>query len=475
MLFNSFTFLVFFVAFFLSYWFVFNKKLSTQNLFLLLGSYLFYGWWDWRFLILIIITTISDFYSGVYIEKKSHYKNLILIWTLILNIGVLVIFKYSDFIIQAMNQIFDLLSLNQTPNSESSNSSLINKLIIPVGISFYTFQSISYVIDVYRSKIKASHNLIEYATFIAFWPQLVAGPIERAGKLLTQVQNDRIFDYELAKSGLQVILWGAFKKVLIADNCAPIVDNIFMNYQDQSSTMLIYGVFLFGIQIYCDFSSYSEIAKGCARLLGFDLMLNFDRPYFATNIQEFWSKWHISLTTWFKDYVYIPLGGNAFGKMNTYRNIFIVFLISGIWHGANWTYIFWGLYHFILYYLYLQFFKSKNIQAPNKFWVFINLIFTQILVFFGWLIFRSETITDAMNYCIQIFEFKDLTHFALDAKSSVAIMILFFVEYFGHCENSLISLNKYTEWKRWVIYFLIVIMIITYGNFSNQSFIYFNF
>ncbi len=467
MLFNSFTFLVFFIAFFICYWFIFNAKLKWQNLLLLVGSYIFYGWWDYRFLGLLILTTISDFYSGILIEKKPQFRKYILGWTLTFNLGILAFYKYSLFFVNSIVSLF-------TDVSHKNWDSWLPSAIIPVGISFYTFQSISYVIDVYKDRIKASTSFLEYAAFIAFWPQLVAGPIERASALLSQIQTTRKFNYQNAVIGSELILWGLVKKILIADNCAPEVDRIFGNYTSLGSLELIYGVLLFSIQIYCDFSAYSEIARGCAKLLGFELMINFNKPYFASNIQDFWSRWHISLSTWFRDYVYIPLGGNRDGESKMIRNILMVFILSGIWHGANWTFLIWGLYHAILYFAYILFFKNKGTQ--NAVMTLFNIIFTQILVGYGWLIFRANDIGMVGTYTLKIFEYSKVDFGFLNAKILLSLVLLFSFEWYSLRSNLIMPFcsNKFPK-IRFAIYSLLVLITLAYGNFSNLSFIYFNF
>ena len=351
MLFNSFEFSIFLPLVFLCYWILLKKNLKAQNFFIVCVSYLFYGWWDWRFLILIAITTTCSYFSGILIEKyraiissQNKYFNiskLVLVSNILLNLLILGTFKYFNFFSENIQRLFEMFGYGL--------DWVTIDILLPVGISFYTFQALSYSIDVYKKKIEATHDIIAFFAFVSFFPQLVAGPIERATNLLPQFYTNRIFDYNKAIDGMRQILWGFFKKIAVADNCAIIVNDIFNNYTDLSGSTLFMGAIFFTFQIYGDFSGYSDIALGTARLFGFELMQNFKYPYFSRDIAEFWRRWHISLTTWFRDYIYIPLGGSRVSKIKIVRNTFIIFLISGFWHGANWTFIIWGLYHAILF------------------------------------------------------------------------------------------------------------------------------
>lgn len=342
MVFNSLEYLLFLPAVFLIYWLVF-KSVRSRNLFIVAASYLFYGWWSWKFLILIFITTLCSYLSGIVIEKfRSHaLQRAFLIANIALNIGILFTYKYFNFFATAFSQL--LRAFGMSPDDVTLN------LILPVGISFYTFQALSYSIDVYRREINATPNVIAFFSFISFFPQLVAGPIERATNLLPQFLKNRTFNYTDAVEGMKLILWGLFKKVLVADNCANMVNIIFDQYSNLGALNLWLGAILFTFQIYGDFSGYSDMAIGSAKLFGINLMRNFNRPYFSKSIPEFWKRWHISLQSWFRDYIYIPLGGSRKGKTKTVRNTTSVFLISGLWHGANWTFIVWGLYHSLLF------------------------------------------------------------------------------------------------------------------------------
>lgn len=342
MIFNSIEYLIFLPVVFLVYWSIVKLKNATtiQNLFLVISSYVFYGWWNLKFLILIALTTFASYLSGLLIGK-TRYKKAVVWSNVLLNLGILAMFKYYGFFVSNLQLLLH-------PYGISLDSVTLN-LILPVGISFYTFQALSYTIDVYRNKIDATKDIIAFFAFISFFPQLVAGPIERATNLLPQFLKQRVFDYGMAVDGMRQILWGLFKKMLVADNCAMVVNSVFNHYQTQSSINLWIGAILFAFQIYGDFSGYSDIAIGSAKLFGIKLMANFKTPYFSRDIAEFWRRWHISLTTWFRDYIYIPLGGSRCCKSKVIRNTFIIFLVSGFWHGANWAFIIWGAYHATLF------------------------------------------------------------------------------------------------------------------------------
>ena len=334
MLFNSLEFAIFLPIVFLLYWFVFNRNVKWQNLFVVVASYVFYGWWDWRFLFLIAFTSFCSWGSGLLIAKYRQYRSakVIHILNIVLNLTILGIFKYYDFFANSFARMF----------LHGNSDKLLLHLILPVGISFYTFQALSYSIDVYRQKLEPTRDIIQFFAFVSFFPQLVAGPIERATNLLPQFEKPRTFDYSQAVDGMRQILWGLFKKIAVADTCALYVNQVFSHYQTQSGPTLMVAAVLFAIQIYGDFSGYSDVAIGTAKLFGIKLMRNFRNPYFSRDIAEFWRRWHISLTTWFRDYVYIPLGGSRVSKGKIIRNTFIIFLLSGFWHGANWTFIAWA-------------------------------------------------------------------------------------------------------------------------------------
>ncbi|MAW65971.1 MAG: membrane-bound O-acyltransferase family protein, partial [Flavobacteriales bacterium] len=352
MIFTSLDFSIFLPIAFLIFWML-PKIGKSRNLFLLLASYYFYAAWDWRFLGLIVFSTLLDFFIGKNINGTARKDQILLFASLLSNLSLLFYFKYCNFFLESFVATFALFGNNFTVNRLD--------VILPVGISFYTFQTLSYIIDIYRKKIKPTQSLLEFGAFVSFFPQLVAGPIERASNLLPQFKEEKKFRYyENGISGVKQILWGVFKKIVIADNCAEIVNEIFSNYDLLSGWVILYGAILFSFQIYGDFSGYSDIAIGTAKLFGFRLMQNFNFPYFSRDIAEFWRRWHISLSTWFRDYLYIPLGGSRVNTFKKVRNIFIIFVVSGIWHGANWTFVFWGAINAVLFLLLLFFKKNKS-------------------------------------------------------------------------------------------------------------------
>ncbi len=470
MLFNSIEFLIFLPIVFTFYWFIFNKNLSIQNFIILLSSYIFYGWWDYRFLSLIFLSTIVDYIIGLNIPRQESEKlqKLLLYVSILFNVSVLGFFKYYNFFIDSWVSLFSSFGY------EIKSIWTLN-IILPVGISFYTFQTMSYTIDIYRKKLKPTKDFISFASFVSFFPQLVAGPIERATNLLPQILNKREFRYEQGVQGLRLILWGLFKKVVIADSLSPIVDDIFSNYQDFSGGTLWLGAVYFAFQIYCDFSGYSDIAIGTSKLFGFEIMSNFRFPYFSRNIGEFWRRWHISLSTWFRDYLYIPLGGSKEGKWKSIRNIFVIFIVSGFWHGANWTFIFWGLFHSALF-LPSFFFKTnrkyvssviaENTLLPNG-KEFFQVLITFILVTIGWVFFRSETISDSFNFLTQLnFDF----NFTFVNKLPLVILFIFLDWIFRKDERKIYS--KFSA--RLLLDFILFYLIVGFIN-NNKPFIYFDF
>ena len=399
MLFNSFDFAIFLPIVFIFYWRVFNKNIRVQNLLILFSSYLFYGWWGWRFLFLIFLSTIIDFALGIAIfnTKKKNKRKFLLMSSLFVNLGLLGVFKYYNFFLDNLIQAFSFFG-----NTISLNS--IN-IILPVGISFYTFQTLSYTIDIYKKRIIPSNDFISFAAFVSFFPQLVAGPIERAKNLLPQFKSKRKFKYNNAVVGMRQILWGFFKKIVIADTCATYCNLIFNSYEEYTGLSLFLGAVFFAFQIYGDFSGYSDIAIGTSRLFGFNLKQNFNFPYFSRDIAEFWRKWHISLSSWFRDYLYIPLGGSKGSNFNKIRNVFIIFLVSGFWHGANWTFVTWGAIN-AFYFLPLLILKknrrhndsiSLNRLLPN-FKESYQMLRTFFLVAIAWVFFRSENIFNAFDF-----------------------------------------------------------------------------
>ena len=476
MLFNSIEFLLFLPTIFILYWFVFNKNLKYQNTLILVSSYVFYGWWDYRFLSLIFLSTVVDYVIGLSIsDQSSKKKQKLLLWgSVLFNLSVLGFFKYYNFFVDSWVELFSSLGY------EIKSIWTLN-IILPVGISFYTFQTMSYTIDIYRKKLEPTKDFISFASFVSFFPQLVAGPIERASNLLPQILKKREFQHDQVIQGLKLILWGLFKKVVIADSLAPIVDDIFSNYQDFGGGTLWLGAIYFSFQIYCDFSGYSDIAIGTSKLLGFELMSNFKFPYFSRNIGEFWRRWHISLSTWFRDYLYIPLGGSQEGKWKSIRNIFIIFLVSGFWHGANWTFIFWGLFHSILFLPTFMFNKNRNytssIIAANTLLPslkeFINVVTTFLLVTIGWVFFRSESIGDSFSYLTSmISNINIVTH--LSPKISFYILVLVLVDWTQRFDER----NLFVTFPKLIFkIFVIICVFLILINFKKESqqFIYFDF
>jgi alginate O-acetyltransferase complex protein AlgI len=470
MIFNSLEYPIFFIIFFILYWYVFSTNIKQQNILITISSYLFYGWWDWRFLSLLMVTTLSDYYCGKLLEDRPMWRKKILLWALLLNIGILAYFKYANFFVDSFIYMFDYETIGYYD---------VLDIILPVGISFYTFQSMAYIIDVYRGNIKASKSIIDYAAYISFFPQLVAGPIERASRLLPQIEKQRIFSYDLARIGCRMILWGLFKKIMVADNCAPIVNQYYSDIVNYNGMELMWATFLFSIQIYCDFSGYSDIARGSSRLLGIELMQNFRFPYFAKDIQDFWRRWHISLSTWFKDYIFIPLGGNRSKSYITVRNVFIVFFVSGLWHGADMKFIIWGIYHFIVFILFT--FKPQYFEKL-KVWKWLSILITFCFVCLGWIFFRSESLSDSLIVFNKIFNLSGYEFYSIksilfsDIKILIALGLLFVTDYIHRHEDFGFTLSYVKEYKiRWVVYFILVMIILVYGNFNEQKFIYFDF
>ena len=490
MLFNSVEFLVFLPIVFVLYWFVFQKR-EWQNLLIVTASYVFYGWWDWRFLFLIAFTSLCSFYSGILIEyyrgwrneegRKSRMRTVCAV-NLIVNFLILGVFKYYNFFADSLAQLFwhlfhyqlDWVTLN---------------VVLPVGISFYTFQALSYTIDVYRKDVPVTKNIVEFCAFISFFPQLVAGPIERAKNLLPQFQRDRHFDYVQAVDGCRQMLWGFFKKVVIADSCAANLNPLWDSYADYSGVNLWLLALLFTFQIYCDFSGYSDIAIGCSRLFGIRLLSNFNYPYLSRSIPEFWRRWHISLMTWFRDYVYIPLGGSRCAQWKVIRNTFIVFGVSGLWHGANWTFVCWGLYHgtlIVLYKLLRINTKDKDILAAGR-WLptvkdMCRVVVTFGLAVVGWVIFRAENISQAWDFVSRMFltVFDDF-HFRLGSVNTfVAVLLLMILEYLQRDKVHVLQFSDNRLFRyatvRWTVY-LTLFAFIFYFFFNNESqeFIYFQF
>ena len=519
MLFNSISFAIFLPIVFLLYWYVFDYamcgckfQLLWQNLLIVVASYIFYGWWDWRFLILIAITTVLSFLSGIGIEKAptQRGKKAVMMANVVVNLGILGVYKYYDFFATQFADLFGIQS-----------DFLLLHLILPVGISFYTFQALSYSIDVYRKQIEPTHDIVAFTAFLSFFPQLVAGPIERATNLLPQFQQKRTFDYTQAVDSMRQILWGLFKKVVVADNCSVYVDQVFGDIGAHSGSTLLLAAVLFTFQIYGDFSGYSDIAIGTAKLFDIKLMRNFDVPYFSRDIAEFWRRWHISLTTWFRDYVYIPLGGsrptipswllckvesvkckgtdnretaplggepnkdrdfvrcsyishltpkiiNCYTKAIAVRNTFIIFLLSGIWHGANWTFVLWGAYHALLFVPLLVMGCHRKYMNDDRRWQDMPRMFvTFVLVVFGWIIFRSPSVQSTWAYLTAILNSSILTIPLMENPMQLAATIL------------AIGVMLLMEWQkrlpnRWWMYYALTIAIWWFSG-QDMDFIYFQF
>lgn len=481
MLFNSIEFAIFLPIVFILYWFVTQNNLKLQNTLIVAASYFFYGWWDWRFLSLIIFSTLVDYTVGRRLQKENKKtKRKLLLWiSIVVNLGFLGFFKYFNFFADNFATAFTLLG-------QPISATRLN-IILPVGISFYTFQTLSYTIDVYKRKLDATRDIISFSAYVSFFPQLVAGPIERATHLLPQFYNKRNFDYAKAVDGMRQILWGLFKKIVIADNCASYANDIFLNSADYSGSTLVLGAIFFTFQIYGDFSGYSDIAIGTARLFGFDLMRNFAFPYFSRDIAEFWRRWHISLSTWFRDYLYIPLGGSRGGTWMKIRNTFIIFIVSGFWHGANWTFIAWGALN-AMYFLPLMLINKnrKNIDIVAKDKIlpslrdFIAMLITFGLTVFAWIFFRAENIHHAIQYISNIFKnpvsFILLSIYIKYAKIMILLLIFIIIEWIGRKDQFAIE-KIALKWKgffRYAMYYMIVFMIIWYSG-QEQQFIYFQF
>ena len=503
MLFNSIEFALFLPIVFLIYWAIGyahindQLKLRLQNAFVVIASYVFYGWWDWRFLLLIAFTSFCSWGSGLLINpsqpphkgRRLFTPKFWMIANIILNLTILAIFKYYDFFVREFGQLFGV-----------STESLLLRIILPVGISFYTFQALSYSIDVYRKKIEPTRDIVAFFAYVSFFPQLVAGPIERATNLLPQFQTNRKFSYDQAVDGMRQILWGLFKKIVVADNCATYVDQVWSTYDTQTGSTLLLAAILFTFQIYGDFSGYSDIAIGTAKLFGIKLMRNFNNPYFSRDIAEFWRRWHISLTTWFRDYVYIPLGGSRpeipahiqhpdrYKKLIIIRNTFVIFLLSGFWHGANWTFIAWGAYHALLFLpliLLGQNRKYTNQVAEGRIlptWKECGqILLTFMLVVIGWIIFRAETITQAWEYICGMLQFGTLRasyrFFIQHGIRTITwlCVLMLLIEWLQRNKQHGLEISHLKPVYRGIIFILIFELIIFFLPATPSQFIYFQF
>lgn len=483
MLFNSFEFLFFLPIVFLLYWKVFTG-LRVQNLFVVIASYVFYGWWNYRFLFLIALTTAASFASGLLMQRfdsRPKARTAVNAANIILNLGILCTYKYFNFFAESLCDLLGLFGIVA--------DSVTLDLVLPVGISFYTFQALSYSIDVWRRNIAPTKDAVAFFAYLSFFPQLVAGPIERATNLLPQFERRRVFTHHEGSEGLQQILWGLFKKIVVADNCAPFVNQIFANYSAYSGGMLAWGAILFSFQIYCDFSGYSDIAIGTARLFGIRLMRNFNNPYLSRDIADFWRRWHISLNTWFVDYIYIPLGGSRRGLKITVANVMIIFLLSGLWHGANWTFIGWGLFNALLFLpllLLKKTHKEKTTQPEgkskftDKVRICLRVLLTFVLVTIGWIIFRADSLSQAIGYIVRM-----LSDFSLilpvSRQQAIAVFfvcVMMAVEIVQRDRDFGLQLSHNGVFRyraaRWGVYLCFVMAIMLFAG-SPEQFIYFQF
>lgn len=476
MLFNSLDFGIFLPIVFILYWFVFHKSIKAQNLLLVLASYVFYSWWDWRFLFLILFSTLIDYAIGLALrkERKQRIRKGLLGVSILVNLGLLGFFKYFNFFLDSFVQAFSFFG------TQVSTTTI--EIILPVGISFYTFQTLSYTIDVYRRKLTPTSDFIAFTAFVSFFPQLVAGPIERATNFLPQFFRKRTFKKEEAIIGVKQIIWGLFKKLVIADTCALYSDEIFDHYQEYSSATLVLGVFYFAVRIYGDFSGYSDIAIGTARLFDFKLSVNFRYPFFSRNIADYWRSWHISLSSWFRDYVFIPLGGSREGRFTTIRNVMVVFLLSGFWHGASWNFATWGLVCGILYVLFsLKSKKKYSFKDVNPYTLpTIRAFFEMGLVFscmaFTRVFFRTTSLAEAMSYFKQVgafsFRLDYLRIYRYAFELIPLILILFWWEWYNRNKEFPLFSTK----PELVKTMLVILLIVIFGNFEDvKQFYYFRF
>ena len=484
MMFNSIEFLIFLPVTFVVYWLL-GRCMRWQNLFVVVASYLFYGWWDWRFLLLIAFTTLCSYASGIAIshptaqQRNRGLTSKFFLWAnIVLNLLILCTFKYYDFFVQSFADAF----------LGGKADHLLLHLVLPVGISFYTFQALSYSIDVYRGTIKPTHDPVAFFAYVSFFPQLVAGPIERATSLLPQFEQSRQFDYRQCVDGLRQMLWGFFKKMVVADSCALYVDQIFAHPDWFNSSTLLLAAVLFSIQIYGDFSGYSDIAIGCAKLFGIQLRRNFNVPYFSRDIAEFWRRWHISLTTWFRDYIYIPLGGSRVSKGRIVLNTFVIFLVSGLWHGANWTFVAWGAYHALLFLPLILLGKNRrytDIVAVGRALPSLRelgqMLLTFLLAVMGWVLFRADSIEQAFHYYGLMFgklsDFGAPTITApIDAWAiAVAVTLMTVVEWLNRGEHHEFFRQPRLRVVRWAGYVVVIFLIGAFMVTNEMPFIYFQF
>ncbi|MDE6386373.1 MAG: MBOAT family protein [Lachnospiraceae bacterium] len=475
MLFNSFAFAIFLPIVFILYW-ALPKK--CQWLVILVSSYYFYMSWNVKYVVLILMTTVVSYITAILLEKEHNEKKrkLYLSVAFLFCLGVLFFFKYFNFISASIAGVVQRFSIQYSP--------FMVDVLLPVGISFYTFQTLAYVIDVYRGDVNAEHHFGKYAAFISFFPQLVAGPIERTANLLPQIKRENIFEYGQASYGLKLMVWGFFKKIVIADTLAVYVDTVYNNLHEYTGMILGIATIFFTIQIYCDFSGYSDIAVGCAKLFGIDLMSNFKSPYFSSSVKEFWSRWHISLSTWFRDYVYIPLGGNRVSKWRHRLNLMITFLVSGLWHGAAWTYVIWGGIHGLAQVMENLFGKIKVRKGKG-----VRMLLVFLFAAFAWIFFRAQSFSDAayvIRYTLSgirhprqylMAGYQDL---ALTKKAIMTcigmIGLLCVYDAFSLKYDVIACVGRWNVVLRWTVYLAMVLLILFMAPIGNaSSFIYFQF
>ncbi len=470
MLFNSLHFALFFPAVVIAY---FSLPVRHRRPFLLIVSYYFYGSWNPRYLLLLFFSTTVDYFSAIRMETSSDplRRRAFFAASLAANFGMLFVFKYTNFVSDSASELLAYFGLNAQP--------VHYDILLPVGISFYTFQSVAYTFDVYRRTIPAERNFVTFALYVSFFPQLVAGPIERAGHLLPQLRAKHPFDYARTVSGLELMLVGFCKKLLIADRLAPLVDNVYRNPDACSSSTLLLATYFFAYQIYCDFSGYSDIARGSARILGVELMLNFDRPYSSTSVTEFWRRWHISLSTWFRDYVYVPLGGNRSGRLRHYRNLLFVFLLSGLWHGANWTFVIWGALHGTM--VCLERLMNVDRTGPcNPIVRFFRQLLVFHIVLLAWVFFRSESAAQALTVLSRIFSGSGFNTAFVGSPTEMGlgvagIVLLEVGQWLWARTGVPVRFRNAPRTVRWTCYSVLLWLIILFGRFGGQEFIYFTF
>ena len=496
MLFNSIAFAIFLPVVFFFYWFLANKSLKAQNILLLFASWFFYGWWNWKFLFLLVSLSALNYYIGIQIDKNNDLKKRGTVWLitgLIINLGILAVFKYYNFFIDSFIDLISLIGYN-LPKSTT-------KIILPLGISFYVFLFLSYLLDIKKRTIKAERNIIHVLLSFNFFPLILAGPIQRPISLLPQIAKRREFDYELASGGIRQILWGLFTKVVIADNFAFYVNDIFLHYSGYPGSTLLLGAGFYAIQIYADFSGYSNIAIGTAKLFGFRLMKNFAYPYFSRNIAEFWKRWHISLTTWFRDYVFLPISFAVSWKIKSNRVLLIkpdlfiyivasviTWFLTGLWHGANYTFLVWGMIHglFLIFYQWQKnprkrFLRRLGISKENKSIIALETVFTLAIVLIAWIFFRADNLEQGLNYLARLFSISLFSvPIFIDRKMCLIIMVIaaifFIAEWIGRNEEYTIARigERFPAIARWAVYYTLVIIIFFFAG-SGQKFIYFQF